>query len=214
VPFEPVPCDVFVTESTFGLPVYRWPPMDQVIDELLAWWDGCARRQAPAVLFCYALGKAQRILAELARRTDRTVHLHGAMLRLVESYREAGVAMVPTAPVSESARGRDFAGELVMAPPSAAGSPWMKRFGKASTGFASGWMQIRGNRRRRGYDRGFVVSDHADWPGLLRSIEDSGARRIYVTHGDGETLIRYLREQGRDALALRVLRGSDAESGG
>jgi len=214
VPFEPVPCDVFVTESTFGLPVYRWPPMDQVIGELLAWWDDCARRKVSAVLFCYALGKAQRILAELAKRTDRTVHLHGAMLRLVESYREAGVAMVPTAPVSESAHGRDFAGELIMAPPSAAGSPWMKRFAKASTGFASGWMQIRGNRRRRGYDRGFVVSDHADWPGLLRSVRDSQASRIYVTHGDGETLIRYLREQGHDALSLRVLRGVDAESDG
>ena len=212
-PFEPVPCDVFVTESTFGLPVYRWPPMDQVIDELLTWWDDCVRKKVPAVLFCYALGKAQRILAELARRTDRTVHLHGAMLRLVESYREVGVVMVPTQPVSESANGRDFAGELIMAPPSAAGSPWMKRFAHASTGFASGWMQIRGNRRRRGYDRGFVISDHADWPGLMRSIEDSQASRIYVTHGDGGTLIRHLRELGHDAMALDVLRESDAESG-
>jgi putative mRNA 3-end processing factor len=214
VPFEPVPCDVFVTESTFGLPVYRWPPMTQVVDDLLAWWDDCARRAIPAVLFCYALGKAQRILAELAARTDRTVHLHGAMLRLVESYREASVRMVPTQPVSESAHGRDFAGELILAPPSAAGSPWMKRFAKASTGFASGWMQIRGNRRRRGYDRGFVVSDHADWPGLIRSVEESRASRIYVTHGDGETLIRHLRELGHDAQSLRILRNSDNESGG
>lgn len=214
VPFEPVPCDVFVTESTFALPVYRWPSMDTVIEEMLEWWGDCARRQVPAVLFCYALGKAQRILAELARRTNRTVHLHGAMLRLVERYREAGVAMVPTAPVSESAHGRDFAGELIMAPPSAAGAPWMKRFGKASTGFASGWMRIRGARRRRGYDRGFVVSDHADWPGLLKSIEQSQARRIYVTHGDGEALIRHLRDLGRDAQPLRVLRPSDSESGG
>jgi putative mRNA 3-end processing factor len=212
-PFEPVPCDVFVTESTFGLPVYRWPPMHAVIDELLAWWDDCARRGVPAVLFCYALGKAQRMLAELAARTERTVHLHGAMLRLVEQYREAGVRMVPTEAVSESARGRDFAGELVMAPPSAAGSPWMKRFGKASTGFASGWMRIRGSRRRRGYDRGFVVSDHADWPGLLRSVEESQAKRIYVTHGDGETLIRYLREKGHDAQPLNLLRQRDDESG-
>jgi putative mRNA 3-end processing factor len=172
------------------------------------------RRGVPAVLFCYALGKAQRILAELASRTGRTVHLHGAMLRLVEQYREAGVAMVPTEPVSESARGRDFAGELILAPPSAAGSPWMKRFGKASTGFASGWMQIRGSRRRRGYDRGFVVSDHADWPGLLQSVQQSGASRIYVTHGDGETLIRHLRDLGHDAQPLRLLRERDSESGG
>jgi putative mRNA 3-end processing factor len=111
--------------------------------------------------------------------------------------------MSPTVAVNESARGRDFAGELIMAPPSAAGSPWMRRFAGASTGFASGWMQVRGARRRRGYDRGFVVSDHADWRGLLLSIAESRAGRIYVTHGDGEALIRYLRDQGSDARSLR-----------
>ena len=204
--FEPLRCDVFVTESTFGLPVYRWPPMAQVIDELLAWWDDCARRQVPAVLFCYALGKAQRLLAELAARSQRTVYVHGAMLRLVATYRDAGVHMAPTEAVRDEAKGRDFAGELILAPPSAAGSPWMKRFAKASTGFASGWMQIRGNRRRRGYDRGFVVSDHADWPGLLQSVADSGASRIYVTHGEGDALIRHLCELGHDARPLHVLR--------
>jgi len=208
VPFEPVPCDIFVTESTFGLPIYRWPPMSGVVEEILVWLDECAARGVPAVLFSYALGKAQRILAELATRTDRTVHLHGAMVRLVEAYREAGVHMLPTVPVSDSAKGRDFAGELVMAPPSAAGSPWMKRFSKASTGFASGWMQVRGARRRRGYDRGFIVSDHADWSGLIRSVDDCGAKRIYVTHGDGEALIRHLRETGHDARPLRSLGGA------
>jgi putative mRNA 3-end processing factor len=206
-PFEPVPCDIFVTESTFGLPIYRWPPMSQVVDDILDWLDECATRGVPAVLFCYALGKAQRLLAELATRTDRTVHVHGAMLRLVEAYREAGVHMLPTEAVGESARGKDFAGELVMAPPSAAGSAWMRRFAKASTGFASGWMQVRGARRRRGYDRGFVVSDHADWPGLIRSVEDCGAKRIYVTHGDGEALIRHLRENGHEAFPLSALGG-------
>lgn len=204
-PFEPVPCDAFVTESTFGLPIYRWPPMAEVAREIIDWIDECAEKEIPAVLFCYALGKAQRILAELALQTERTVHLHGAMLRLVDVYREAGVRMLPTIPVSESARGRDFAGELIMAPPSAAGSTWMKRFNKASTGFASGWMQVRGARRRRGYDRGFVVSDHADWSGLIRSAKESQASRIYVTHGDGEALVRYLREQGHDATWLREL---------
>lgn len=205
-PFEPVPCDIFVTESTFGLPIYRWPPMSQVIDELVGWLDDCRTRGVPAVLFCYALGKAQRVLAELVRREpDRVVHLHGAMVRLVEAYREAGVTLSPTVPVSDSAKGRDFAGELIMAPPSAAGSPWMRRFAKASTGFASGWMQVRGARRRRGYDRGFVVSDHADWPGLLQSVTDSQARRVYVTHGDGEALIRHLRDHGVDARPLRSL---------
>lgn len=213
-PFESVSCDVFVTESTFGMPVYQWPRIETVTAEILSWWDECARRKVPAVLFCYALGKAQRLLAELGTRTDRTVHLHGAMLRLVQCYREAGISMLPTAAVSESAVGRDFSGELILAPPSAAGSPWMKRFGKASTGFASGWMRIRGARRRRGYDRGFVVSDHADWPGLLQSIEQSGAKRIYVTHGNGDALIRHLRDQGHDAQPLRLLCTDDSESGG
>ncbi len=204
-PFEPVPCDIFVTESTFGLPIYRWPPMDEVIADLLAWLDECAARERPAVLFCYALGKTQRILAELVLRSERTVYVHGALTRLIEAYRKAGVRMSPTEAVGESARGRDFAGELIMAPPSAAGSPWMRRFGKASTGFASGWMQVRGARRRRGFDRGFVVSDHADWPGLLLSVAESRASRIYVTHGEGDALIRYLGEQGSDARSLREL---------
>jgi putative mRNA 3-end processing factor len=133
------------------------------------------------------------------------IHLHGALLRLTAIYREAGVAMPPTRPLDENARGAALAGELVLAPPYAAGSPWMRRFSGASTAFASGWMQVRGNRRRRGYERGFVVSDHADWDGLLRSVRDSGASRIYVTHGDGDALVRYLRDQGRDALPLAAL---------
>ncbi len=201
-PFEPVPCDVFVTESTFGLPVYRWPPIAGVIDQLLAWWDDCARRAVPAVLFCYALGKAQRVLAELGLRCNRQAWLHGALLRPVELYREAGVSMLPTRALEEDTRGSALGGELVLAPPSAAASRWMRRFPTASTGFVSGWMQVRGNRRRRGYDRGFVVSDHADWPSLLRTVADSRARRVYVTHGEGDALIRYLRESGHDARPL------------
>jgi putative mRNA 3-end processing factor len=202
-PFEVVPCDVFVTEATFALPVYRWPPIGEIVDDLIAWWDQCAARGVPAVLFCYALGKAQRLLAELALRIDRPVHVHGAMIALVTRYRELGVHMLPTVPVSESARGRDFAGELILAPPSAAGSTWMRRFANASTGFASGWMRIRGNRRRRGYDRGFVVSDHADWPGLIDTIRATGAQRILPTHGNADALVPYLRELGLDAEPLR-----------
>lgn len=204
LPFEVVPCDVFVTEATFGLPVYRWPPMTEVIEQMLAWWDDCRERAIPAVLCCYALGKAQRIMAELATRTDRPIHLHGAMLRLTERYREAGIRMLPGTPVGESPRGRDFAGELVIAPPSAAGSPWMRRFGNASIGFASGWMQVRGNRRRRGWDRGFVVSDHADWPALIDTIKATGARRVLPTHGNTDALVAYLCELGLDAEALRA----------
>ncbi|MEO6689496.1 MAG: ligase-associated DNA damage response exonuclease [Dokdonella sp.] len=207
--FEVVPCDVFVTEATFALPVYRWPAMEQIVRDLLAWWDECATRGVPAVLFCYALGKAQRLLCELAAHTDRTVHLHGAMLALVERYRELGVRMLPTVAVGESARGRDFAGELILAPPSAAGSPWMRRFANASTGFASGWMRIRGNRRRRGYDRGFILSDHADWPALIDTVRATGATRVLPTHGNTDALVPYLRELGLDAEPLRTDYGGD-----
>ena len=209
LPFEVVPCDVFVTEATFGLPVYRWPPMDEVAAQILAWWDECRDASRAAVLCCYALGKAQRVMAELAKLTDRSVQLHGAMLRLTERYREAGVAMVPGEPVSESAKGRDFAGELIIAPPSAAGSPWIRRFGNASIGFASGWMQVRGNRRRRGWDRGFVVSDHADWPALIDTVRATGAKRILPTHGNTDALVAYLCEEGFDAEALHTEYGVD-----
>src|SRR5690606_21579367 len=157
-PFEPIACDTFITEATFALPVYRWPPVSQVMAEIWDWWQQCQREQRPAVLFGYALGKAQRVLAGLLPYTDRTVYVQGAVEALVQIYRDQGVAMLPTCLVRDSER-RDFSGELILAPPSAAGSPWMKRFKNASTGFCSGWTRIRGNRRRRGYDRGFVLSD-------------------------------------------------------
>lgn len=208
--FEVVPCDTFISEATFALPCYQWPGPERVVRELLDYWDDCVRARIPLLLHCYALGKAQRLLAELALRVDRPVYLHGAMVGLVEAYRSAGVRMLPTAPVSDSARGRDFAGELILAPPSAQGSPWMKRFQQAASVFASGWMRVRGHRRRRGYDRGLVLSDHADWPALLQSIRQSGARRVLATHGASEALVAYLCEQGLDAAALRT----DFHSGG
>lgn len=211
-PFEVVPCDTFITEATFANPVYRWPDAALVAGEIHDWWQSCAAEGRPAVLFTYALGKAQRILAELAGYTDDTVLLHGAMVDLVDIYRQAGVTMLPTMAVSALGRKADCAGRLILAPPSAAGSKWLRRFKHASTGFASGWMLIRGNRRRRGYDRGFVVSDHADWDGLIRSIEDCGARRVLATHGDSHILLRYLRERGLDAAELQAPWGDEEET--
>jgi putative mRNA 3-end processing factor len=213
-PFEVVPCDVFVTEATFAYPVYRWPEARAVAGEIFEWWEACRTEGRPAVLFSYALGKAQRILAELLHYTDRAVLLHGAMTPLVDIYREAGVPMVPTRPVSDFSRKRSFEGELILAPPSASGSKWMRRFKGASTGFASGWMQIRGNRRRRGYDRGFVLSDHADWPSLVRTIEECGARRVLATHGSTEVLVEHLKERGIHAEPLATPYGDErAEDG-
>ncbi len=203
-PFEVVPCDVLISEATFALPCYRWPPLDAVVDQIVAWWDECARAGRPALLLCYALGKAQRLLAAIGERygEQRCVYLHGAMTELVRLYREAGVAMAPTALVSEEPRQHDFAGELILAPPSAAGSPWMKRLRNASTAFASGWMLLRGNRRRRGFDRGFVLSDHADWPALQATVRECGAQKVYATHGQSAAWVRYLNEQGVRAAEL------------
>ena len=208
-PFEPLGCDGFLTEATFALPVYRWDPIGEVIDDVLSWWDECRAQERTAVLFCYALGKAQRLLAELARKLpgvaweDRPVFLHGAMAMGVDIYREAGVRMLHTELVAEQGRRADWQGALVLAPPSAAGTPWLRRFGRASTAFASGWMRVRGNRRRRSLDRGFVVSDHADWPSLLRTIRETGAKQVLATHGSTDALVRFLREDGVDAQALR-----------
>ncbi|GAB6196683.1 ligase-associated DNA damage response exonuclease [Lysobacter xanthus] len=210
-PFEVVACDTFITEATFGLPIYRWPDTGDVAREIVEWRDHCAARGEAAVLLCYALGKAQRVLAELAMWTDRPVFLHGAVAAGVQVYRDAGVRMVETLPVSETAKGAEFAGELVLARPSAAGSPWMRRFKRAQTGFASGWMRVRGNRRRRNYDRGFVVSDHADWPDLMRTIRETGARRVICTHGNTDAIIRALNDDGIPAEAFATDFGGEGE---
>jgi putative mRNA 3-end processing factor len=200
--FAAVRCHTFITEATFALPIYRWGETAAVAREVLSWWDEGRAAGRASVLFCYALGKAQRILAALAALTDRPVWVHGTVEPLTECYRRAGIRMLPTRLVSETVRGQSFAGELILAPPSAGGSTWMRRFGPASTAFASGWMRVRGTRRRRGFDRGFEISDHADWPDLLRTIEETGAERVLTTHGYADALARYLREQGREAGIL------------
>ena len=208
-PFEPLRCDVLVTEASYALPIFRWDDPRELIGEIHRWWQGNARRAS--LLFCYVLGKAQRILAGLAELTDRPVYVHGALEAMTGVYREAGVRMASTLPVAQTRKGRSFAGELVLAPITARGSTWMRRFGDAESAFASGSMRIRGQRRRRSFDRGFALSDHADWPGLLRTIEESGARRVLATHGYREALVRYLTERGTDAAAVGLAHPTDPE---
>jgi len=208
-PFELVPCDTFITEATFALPVYRWQPGPVVAREIFEWWQLMKASERPAVLFGYALGKAQRVLAELTAFTDEEVFVHGAVHPLTELYREAGIHMLPTRKIDLRDRKQDYRGRLIVAPPGASGSTWMRRFKDASTGFCSGWMRVRGNRRRRGHDRGFVLSDHADWPGLLRTIEETGATRVLTTHGQSAALVRLLRERGLDAAELETRYSSD-----
>lgn len=203
-PFEPMRCDVLVTEATFALPVYRWPDPASELDSLAAFWDEAREANEPALVTCWALGKAQRLIAELAARRESPVHAHGAVLAWCEAYREAGVTL-PDVRSATDAKKADLRGALVLAPPSARGTPWARRVAGARTAMASGWMRVRGERRRRSLDRGFVISDHADWPALLRTIEESGATRVRTMHGHGESLARWLREvRGIDACALGV----------
>ena len=206
--FELLGCNVFVSEATFALPVYRWPATVDVIADIMRWWDVNRERGLSSILFCYALGKAQRVLAELAAFTQEPVYVHGAVGSLVDLYRKSGITMVPTV-AATTERPRDYRGALIIAPPGAAGTPWLRRFGEHSTGFCSGWMRVRGDRRRRGYDRGFVLSDHADWPALIDTCLATRAQRVLLTHGRTDALTRYLNEQGVEARALETAYGAD-----
>ena len=203
-PFEPVRCNTFVTESTFGLPIYRWDPTDTVMRQMITWWDENRTRGLASVLFCYTIGKAQRVLAELTKYTDRPVLVHGMMLPMIDAYRSGGVHMLPTSALIERPRGSSVAGELVVAPLSARGTPWMRRLGDLSDAFVSGLMRVRGVRRQRAYDRGFVLSDHADWPDLITTIEETGASRVLATHGHAEPLARYLASRGLESGVMRT----------
>ena len=196
-PFEVVPCDTFVTEATFGLPLYRWPSVAQVADEIEIWWRQNAREGRNSVLYCYSLGKAQRLLAELAPRLrdGETVLVHDTVEALNRWYREKGVVLAATQVVSSQQKGSVIRGALILAPPGIQGTPLMGRLGEFETAFASGWMRIRRSRFSRRYDRSFVLSDHADWPSLVRTVRETGARNVYVMHGSDETFARYLREE-------------------
>ncbi|HEY9764025.1 MAG TPA: ligase-associated DNA damage response exonuclease [Trichocoleus sp.] len=209
-PFEVVPCTTFITEATFGLPIYHWDPGAVTARQIYEWWQSDLSRAS--ILFCYAFGKAQRILSELTQFTDRPVYVHGAVEVLTEVYRQAGVPMLPTIPTASMPRSYTYQGDLVLSPPSGHRSTWMKRFKHPQTAFASGWMAVRGARRRRGYERGFVLSDHADWPGLLQTVRETGAETVYVTHGQTEVLSRYLREIDQiNALPLKTLYEGEAD---
>jgi putative mRNA 3-end processing factor len=211
-PFEPVRCDTFVTESTFGLPIYRWDPADTVIAEIVEWWNENAQEGRASVLFCYTIGKAQRLLAELARLADRPALVHGMMRGMIAVYEEAGIKMLSTSTLVDRPRGTSMAGELVLAPLSARGTPWMRRLGDLSDAFVSGLMRVRGVRRQRAFDRGFVLSDHADWPALLGTIAETGAGRVLASHGHAEPLSRYLSERGVASAVIRTAWEGEAGS--
>ena len=197
-PFEPVPCHTFITECTFGLPVFRWEVQAEVARQINAWWAQNRAEGRVSMLGAYALGKAQRLLAMLDAG-NAPILTHGAVEGTNAVLRAQGIALPDTIPVTADTDVKAYPGALVIAPPSALGSAWARKFGPVSTGFASGWMRLRGVRRRRAMDRGFVVSDHADWDGLNRAIRATGAERVFVTHGYTAVFRKWLDSQGYDA---------------
>jgi putative mRNA 3-end processing factor len=206
-PFEPVRCDCFITESTFGLPLYRWPAQAAVMAQINAWWQANADAGRASLLLAYSFGKAQRLIAGVDSGIGPIV-VHGAVQPLNQAYRAAGVALPPTCLLGELPAA-DLKRALVVAPPAVHGSAWARKLGDVSDGFASGWMQLRGARRRQGVDRGFVLSDHADWPGLQRAIAATGAERVIVTHGFEAVMVRWLQQQGLQAGSFATEYGGD-----
>jgi putative mRNA 3-end processing factor len=199
--WEPVRCHLLVTESTFGLPIYRWQQPEVVSASINDWWRKSRDEGKCCVLYGYAVGKSQRLLASLDP-TIGPIYCHGAVEKGNNAYRKTGVALPETTYVGNVAKKHDWRGGIVIAVPSAHHTPWMRRFGKVSTAMASGWMAVRGARRRRSVDRGFVVSDHVDWPSLLTAVKACDPETVWVTHGYSAAVARHLNEQGREAIVI------------
>lgn len=209
VPFEPVRCHHFITESTFGLPVYRFPAPDTVHADINSWWAGNAANDINSVMIGYALGKAQRIIHHLEPSVG-PVFTHGAVDNINQVLAANGMALPPSTRITPDMQKKDIKGAMIIAPPSAIGTPWMNRFAPYSLGVCSGWMQLRGARRRRSADRGFILSDHCDWLQLNEAIKATGAEKVYVTHGYKSVYARWLREEcGLDAREVDTLYESD-----
>ncbi len=209
-PFAPVRCHTFISECTFGLPIFRWAPQAEIMADINNWWKANRDAGRVSVLGAYALGKAQRILAHLDMSIG-PVLTHGAVENVNAVLREQGLALPPTIRVTPETDAADREGAMVIATPSALGTPWARRFGPSAEAFASGWMRLRGVRRRRGFAKGFVLSDHADWGGLNEAISATGAERVFVTHGYTQPFRRWLEEQGYDAGIVETeFSGEDA----
>ena len=197
VPFEPVKCHTFITECTFGLPAFKWVPQQQVIDDINTWWQENRDDGKTSVIFGYSLGKAQRLLKHLDTSIGK-IYTHGAIENMTEVLREQAT-FPETTRVTREIKKEEIKGNIVLAPPSAHGSTWIRKMVPYVTASASGWMTFRGARRRRAIDRGFVLSDHCDWQSLLKSIKETGCDKVICTHGYTDIFSRFLREQGYDA---------------
>lgn len=208
--FEPVKCNTFITESTFGLPIYDWKKGEDIFSDVQQWVRRNQAAGKTSVLIAYSLGKAQRLLPCLAEVSDK-IFVHGAVWNMNQALQNIGVQLPETIRVTPDLPKEMYKGSVVVAPPSADGTPWMRRFSPSSVGVCSGWMQVRGAMRRRNVDAGFALSDHADWKGLLQAVKATGAEKVYATHGFQSALSRYLTENGIWAGEVKTEYGNDEE---
>ncbi|TMI71131.1 MAG: ligase-associated DNA damage response exonuclease [Bacteroidetes bacterium] len=208
--FEPVKCHTFITESTFGLPIYNWKPQQEIFQDMKDWV--CLNKEAgkTSVFIAYSLGKAQRLLQCLPE-AGLPIFVHGAIWNVHEAITRSGFSLPDVQRVTYDTPKENYIGNIIIAPPGAEASPWIKRFTPYATGICSGWMQVRGNVRRRNADAGFALSDHADWKGLLATIKATGAEKVFVTHGFQAVLARYLTETGIEAAEVKTEFGNEEE---
>lgn len=209
--FTPVRCHTFISECTFGLPIFRWEPQPRVMTRIAHWWAANSAEGKISILGAYSFGKAQRLLAGLSPQGP--ILTHGAVEDMTQTLRDQGYHLPPTIRLTSEITAMTHPGALVIAPPSALGSAWANRLGPTDEAFVSGWMAVRGIRRRRALGAGFALSDHADWAGLNDAIRATGAERVFVTHGYTVPFRRWLETQGYDAGIVETqFTGDDAET--
>lgn len=207
--FEPVKCHTFVTESTFGLPIYNWKPQETIFKSIKDWATDNREQGKTTVLIAYSLGKAQRLIKNLSDHGD--IYVHNAIANLNERFIAAGVDLPETIRITPEIKKETLQQGILIVPPALAEGKWIKTLQQAATGICSGWMQVRAGRRWKSADAGFALSDHADWPGLLSAIKATEAQQVYVTHGFTSTFSRYLNEIGISADEVKTQYGNEEE---
>lgn len=207
--FEPVKCHTFVSESTFGLPIYKWQPQDVIFSQIKEWISGNHDKNKTSVLVAYSLGKAQRLIKGLEGYGD--IYVHNSIANLNEGFLKAGVNLPETIRITADTKKDDLQKGIVIVPPALAEGRWIKKLINGATGVCSGWMQVRASRRWRSADAGFALSDHADWPGLLSAIEATEAQKVYVTHGFTSTFSKYLNEIGIESEEVKTQYGNEED---
>ncbi len=206
--WEPVSCHTLITECTFGLPIYQWKPQEEIFMDIRSWVLQNQSAGKNSLLIAYSLGKAQRLLQAVAP-LGIPIYVHGAIWNTHLAIQEAGVQLPEVIRITQETPRNALKNAIIIAPPGAEGTPWMQKLQPLSLGICSGWMQVRGNARRRNADRGFVLSDHADWPSLLKAVELCGAEKVYTTHGFTAAFSRFLNDMGIASEEVKTEYGTE-----